>query len=537
LPRFKITLRRLNSSSGEVYQEYFEIWKELGGGLFANFTDVAISGNWGSWGIKERWNEESTAKFDAVLNFMDNNDRWWADGSNGQTIGEFLRGQGDADALTGSAFNDTVLGGAGDDALTGGTGNDYLHGEAGRDRLDGNAGDDVLMGGAGRDSLIGGLGNDQFRFSSPLQGTDVIADFNRKPGEVDRIVLVDSGFQGLQTGLLSAQQYGEGYSVFEAAAAAWGANNGQAGAAMLAVNKGSAVEVYYDADTTLEGNERLLAVLNNQSISNLNQDYFRVVTGDDTGLSTELDPLVQPVAATTALNLRGSNASDLMRGEGRNDTLNGAEGHDLVHGAAGNDRLIGFTGDDRLFGGNGNDRVQGDAGDDALSGGEGNDTLLGGAGIDRLQGFAGDDLLRGGAGRDILTGGSGNDQFVFGSIAELGDVVTDLNGGGSFDQIVLQGSSFSRLAVGTLGQNQFGALAREEYNLLQTWLDEASQNAINANGGETGAAILAIEEIDGVTVSLYYDGNTGISGGETFLATLNGQNLNTFSADNFLISR
>jgi serralysin len=64
----------------------------------------------------------------------------------------------------------------------------------------------------------------------------------------------------------------------------------------------------------------------------------------------------------------------------------------------------------------GNDVMTGTAGDDALYGRSGNDTLNGGAG---------NDVLKGGAGRDVLTGGAGADHFVFTSLADRGDRITD----------------------------------------------------------------------------------------------------------------
>jgi Ca2+-binding RTX toxin-like protein len=222
---------------------------------------------------------------------------------------------------------------------------------------------------------------------------------------------------------------------------------------------------------------------------------------------------------------------------GVNDTLNGGDAPDLLHGGAGNDRILGGKGDDRLFGGIGHDSLQGDMGDDSLSGGEGNDTLMGGDGIDRLQGFAGDDLLQGGLGKDVLTGGSGNDKFVFTSLTELGDVITDLGANGAYDQIVLKGSSFSGLNVGTLNANQFGAIVRQEGGMPSDWLERASQNLRAANGGTGGAAILALQNFHGMSVDVYYDSNINVGGNEVFLATLSTQSVNTLSVNNFLVNR
>ncbi|MEB3281932.1 MAG: hypothetical protein VKK42_23720 [Lyngbya sp.] len=55
---------------GELYTKYFEKWTELGGGLFANFSDVGTPSKWGSWGVRESIYQESSPKFDAIKEFL-----------------------------------------------------------------------------------------------------------------------------------------------------------------------------------------------------------------------------------------------------------------------------------------------------------------------------------------------------------------------------------------------------------------------------------------------------------------------------------
>lgn len=52
-------------------------------------------------------------------------------------------------------------------------------------------------------------------------------------------------------------------------------------------------------------------------------------------------------------------------------------------------------------------------------------TRTGTAGRDVLVGTAGDDIINGGLGVDTLTGGAGNDVFVYNSLREAGDTITD----------------------------------------------------------------------------------------------------------------
>ena len=62
-------------------------------------------------------------------------------------------------------------------------------------------------------------------------------------------------------------------------------------------------------------------------------------------------------------------------------------------------------------------------------------SINGTAGRDAITGTAGDDVITGGIGADILTGGGGNDQFVFNSLRDGVDTVTDFQPGS--DTIVL----------------------------------------------------------------------------------------------------
>ena len=59
--------------------------------------------------------------------------------------------------------------------------------------------------------------------------------------------------------------------------------------------------------------------------------------------------------------------------------------------------------------------------------GSGNDTIMGNAVNNQLNAGAGNDILFGGAGADRLTGGAGADKFVYSSLSDAGDRITDLN--------------------------------------------------------------------------------------------------------------
>jgi len=55
--------------------------------------------------------------------------------------------------------------------------------------------------------------------------------------------------------------------------------------------------------------------------------------------------------------------------------------------------------------------------------------LTGTSGRDTIVGTAGDDLIEGGAGADVLTGGAGRDVFVYRTLRDAGDTITDFTPG------------------------------------------------------------------------------------------------------------
>jgi hypothetical protein len=55
---------------GEIYEEYFQTWFNMGGGEFVNFTDVGSYSKFGSWGLTESLNQ-SSPKYDAVINVIE----------------------------------------------------------------------------------------------------------------------------------------------------------------------------------------------------------------------------------------------------------------------------------------------------------------------------------------------------------------------------------------------------------------------------------------------------------------------------------
>lgn len=211
--------------------------------------------------------------------------------------------------------------------------------------------------------------------------------------------------------------------------------------------------------------------------------------------------------ALPPINFSGGQAGIRIRGTSRSETLRGTPGNDVLLGLGGNDRLIaGFGkarfGVDRLFGGSGNDTLisgkgndvlDGGHGNDHLNGGKGNDQLIGGSGIDRLIGGKGDDVLVGGIGRDTLTGNTGRDTFVYASLNEAGDVITDFNG--SEDLIDLR-SIMSQTQYS--GNNAFARFV--QYVQLEQ-VGANTEVRVDADGNGAGQAFTTLVTLQNTTLN------------------------------------
>ena len=176
--------------------------------------------------------------------------------------------------------------------------------------------------------------------------------------------------------------------------------------------------------------------------------------------------------------LYGKSGKDTLSGGGGNDYINGGVGYDVVNqgghyteynirvldnnsielrdtlpntnGNFGTDTLVGV---ERIYFGLGGayDVVTGGTGGDFLRSGTAWSIIVGGGGndllngkddyFDTLHGGTGKDTLDCGRGKDILTGGTGADRFVFDSVADGLDTITDFNSAQS-DLIQISASGF-----------------------------------------------------------------------------------------------
>lgn len=167
--------------------------------------------------------------------------------------------------------------------------------------------------------------------------------------------------------------------------------------------------------------------------------------GQDTLFGGDGDDSIDGGAGADRLD--GGDGNDALSGGGQADSLYGGEGDDLLDGGAGGDLLNGGAGDDTAVGGGGNDTLKGGTGNDLLAGDHGHDELSGGAGNDTLEGGAGHDTLDGGLGHDLLVGGGGNDLLVGGAGNDT------LEGGAGQD--TLEGGNGKDLLIGGAGADTF----------------------------------------------------------------------------------
>lgn len=211
--------------------------------------------------------------------------------------------------------------------------------------------------------------------------------------------------------------------------------------------------------------------------------------GDRTG--TPISP-IDFRGGRRGLNQQGTNRADTLRGTGRRDRLSGRRGGDRLLGRGSNDRLFGDGGRDTVIGGAGNDRLFGGGRRDQLQGQKGRDRLDGGRGLDELNGGGGNDELIGGGGNDILTGGDNSDTFIFNSLTEGVDTITDFDP--TADRIDLRG---------VLSASQFAAassFAKLSQFVRLRQIGSFSEISIDADGSGSGEVLQPLILLENTSV-------------------------------------
>jgi len=298
------------------------------------------------------------------------------------SFNDTLIGDNGSDVVFGQKGSDVIDGGDGADSLNGGSGSDIIDGGSGDDTLYGNSGDDRLSGGNSNDYIAGGSGADS------LYGGDGL----------DRL----DGHSG--------DDYLNGGSGSDTLVASSGNDTVDGGSGNDDVSGGS-------------GNDYLIADIGDDKLnggSGVDTLSFENATG---GISADLNS-----KTSTGIGEDEIFSIENLIGSDYKDTLYGNFLENIIEGGDGRDRLYGRGGDDHISGGNGRDYLVGGSGDDSLFGDDGNDIIKGYKGVDHL------------------TGGAGSDRFVYKSVNEIGDFITDFDFEGDQDQIDVA-SIFDNLGI------------------------------------------------------------------------------------------
>ncbi|MBK9586455.1 MAG: tandem-95 repeat protein [Alphaproteobacteria bacterium] len=276
-----------------------------------------------------------------------------------------------------------------DDGIT----NTVLRALSSFDTVYGLGGDDVIHSDtdlyfddftAGVNQLYGGTGNDTYIISEPITwfiySTPIIwitnlsfANIYETPSETDTADRVDATANGM---------FGGGNVTFDG------------------------------DDLTIAYSIRLIDNYGVDSEGNLlaGVDYATMYIPG--GTVATIDLKVQHAALSFIRN--GTDGDDSLNGTAAANVIDGRDGSDTIYGAAGRDFITGGTGDDTIYA------------DDAA--GTDDDETHGGSGDDTIYAYGGADSLHGMGGNDGLFGGTDSDLYLYDSVADGHDVITDESG-------------------------------------------------------------------------------------------------------------
>ena len=311
-----------------------------------------------------------------------------------------------------------------------------------------------------------------------------------------------------------------------------------------------------DSDNILtggDGNDQIAGRDGNDHIdAGLGLDFVRGGSGDDIIFGGDGRDILYGDSGNNAIDggagndfLSGGADDDVLDGGDGNDHISAGDGKNIVDGGAGNDFFISGLGQNVIDGGAGVDVVSYVTGpgvyvdlDDTLTvvgsteffvipddvlinvenliGSIGRDYLAGDSGVNVLRGGDGGDFLQGRGGADKLVGGRGPDTFVYESISDGSDKITDFTVGE--DHILIVSENFGEINAGNIAVN-FQA---------------------NSNGTASGFGPKLVFDNSGLGAgSLYYDADGGGNGARVLLATItftNDQAVLPFSAGDFVFA-
>ncbi len=457
---------------GQLYTTYLQKWGQDGGGVFANFTDVATPSKWGSWGTTESLYQTTSPKGQAIQDLLidpvpsitpkANADQLLIPANQpvqinvlaNDVIGDDItfkigtqptKGQVQIlDNGTPTNFKDDFVlytpnaNASGTDTFTYEVVNKKGESSTGTVTLDitaplptsqstGSTGSNV--------SNVSNVGNGTLRFeaeSLDLKGYKVEqVDGAGASGGLEISLKNTCQTQGTASG-----QFNGRAGTYAVRVGYYDENDGQSSAKITVADKSANFTFNQDLSSNWVAPQSHTSRTVMAQVDLKPGDRFEIAGQMNQGEFARFDYIEFIPVATPTLTQTGTDAADQLLGTAGNDILIGNGGNDVLIGYQGNDVLLGGDGNDRLVGGQGNDSLMGGAGRDRLYGGDGNDTLRGNTGHDLLMGCNGNDVLdggdgndtlNGGAGQDTMLGGAGRDRFVFATNAAEGDRILDFN--------------------------------------------------------------------------------------------------------------
>jgi Ca2+-binding RTX toxin-like protein len=427
--------------------------------------------------------------------------------------------------------------------MRGGGGSDTLAGGARKDQLWGDDGDDQLRGNAGNDSLNGGNGIDTAYFDDHFGKLGKGWDINLAIGKA--VTELDKGSKKLGSALLIETDTLSGVENIVASKGndiitGNSSNNVLSGlsgddtvnftyvTAKKGLSSGWTIDMQEGIATKTTQRVFKGKIINSvetdtlQSIENVigsqKNDIIYSEEGPITGpLSLLVSvPMMDGAAGSDTLVLAQTIYSDLQRDLDADDTVtfSGANkgsvstatfvksGFGLarvIEPATGN---INFQNIEVLNTGIGKDAVTGSAGIETVYLGEdddtanllaGNDVVFGENGNDTINGGGGSDSISGGLGSDILSGNAGADKFIYTTLSDGVDLISDFQ---ASDTLVFTGVVFGGLNAGVLAAKNFWSAANGlAHDADDRFVYNSSDGSVwfDSDGNGNGEAILVAD--------------------------------------------
>jgi Ca2+-binding RTX toxin-like protein len=387
---------------------------------------------------------------------------------------------------------------------TGNASHNLLTGNAAANSLSGAAGNDTLDGGAGNDTLLGGTGDDTYVIDAGdtvTESADAGIDTIKSAGTF----VLGANIENLTlTG--SAAINGTGNTLANEIVGNDGANVLTGGGGNDTLKGGAGIDsaVFSGKATDYEITELATGVLQVKDLrAGATDGIDRLVDIENLVFQGDTLPAGGSLIAggSSAENLSGDAAGNLIHGHLGNDILAGNGGDDVLNGGLGKDQLTGGSGNDTYVVDQTGDSIIEAAGDTAdlvqswidwnLGANVENLTLLGNAAINGtgnstanvLNGNAGNNILDGFGGRDTLIGGKGDDTYV---IDSSDDVVTELAGEGTDtvkSAVSFDISALANLENVTLTGSATTATGNAAANILTG--NSAANTLVGNNGNDT----------------------------------------------------